>query len=347
MTVVASGCTPGDKLSPDELISKVVAADPQVAPYEAEGKMRFYEDNKLTEDSTYLALYDPANGRVRYETKTKLKGELTISVNDGKQITFYQAAKKTATIGSAPKLDISRDNSLKGQTLRMIESVRKTHDLETLSNKKVAGRDTYHIRMTPKVEGTLYGKQELWIDTKTWHELKAIVENGNSRLESEITRFNDSPVITDDSFKLKLPSDVKVTRMEDQAANKKITLQEALKAVGKSFNYWNQKDMKLDSIELDILKGKPDRGEIIMNYMKDGVAYISLNIFPAPSTKDDNFGMMGVKSIEVRGHKGIYDERIGYIVWDEDGLRYSVLLAHPDLTLDEVLKLTETMQPAK
>ncbi|MBE9915553.1 hypothetical protein G8C92_16155 [Paenibacillus donghaensis] len=345
MTVVASGCTPGDKLSPDELISKVVASDPQVAPYEVEGKVRYYEDNKMTEDSTYSALYDPANGRVRYETKAK--GEVTISVNDGKQITFYQTAKKTATIGSAPKLGISGDHSLKGQTLKMIEAVRKTHDLETLPNEKVAGRDTYHIRMTPKAEGTLYGKQELWIDTKTWSELKAIVENGNSRFESEVTHLNDSPVISDDSFKLKLPSDVKVTRMEDLAASKKITLQEAVKAVGKSFNYWNREDMKLDSIELDELKGKINRSEITLNYMKDGVAYVSLSIFPAPSTKDKNFGMIDVKSIEVRGHKGVYDENIRFIIWDEDGLRYSLQLAHPDLKLDEALKLTAAMQPAK
>lgn len=105
--------------------------------------------------------------------------------------------------------------------------------------------------------------------------------------------------------------------------------------------------MKLDSIELDELKGKINRSEISLNYMKDGVAYVSLSIFPAPSTKDKNFGMIDVKSIEVRGHKGIYDENIRFIIWDEDGLRYSLQLAHPDLKLDEALKLTETMKLVK
>ncbi|QGS68244.1 hypothetical protein CV093_05335 [Oceanobacillus sp. 143] len=65
-----------------------------------------------------------------------------------------------------------------------------------------------------------------------------------------------------------------------------------------------------------------------------------LSIFPTPAEED-----MEIKpgEMKVRDNNAEYEEQINSIMWDEDGLRYSIIITNPDITIEEVIELTEKM----
>lgn len=342
-TAILSGCAPGSKLSAEEIVTKAVSADKNPISYESKGSMRVYEKGKLVEDSTFTQTFDRTNGRSRIENTST--GDHSIVVNDGKQIIMYQPEKNTAMITETPAEAGMGVMSAKDQMLKLLDLTRKTHTVENEGSEKIAGRDTYHIKLVPHKKGTIIGAMEIWIDKKTWIDLKSISESGDSKIESEITEFNDAPKFSDATFHLQLPSDVKMLPSGPTA--KKVTLSDAIKALEKPFYYWNDKSLKLESIELDELKGSLNRNEVALNYTKNDTPYVSLSVFPVPKDNQeitDDSGIMETKPVNVHGQKGQYETDIRFIFWDENGLRYSLQLVHPDLKLDEALKLAEQLQ---
>ncbi|MER1990677.1 MAG: outer membrane lipoprotein carrier protein LolA, partial [Solibacillus isronensis] len=70
----------------------------------------------------------------------------------------------------------------------------------------------------------------------------------------------------------------------------------------------------------------------------------SLSIFkPMESIGEDE------EIIEVRGQKGskIDLETFKLLQWDEEGLRYNIIIENLDLTFEDVLELTEQMEYIK
>ncbi|WHY79451.1 hypothetical protein QNH20_10050 [Neobacillus sp. WH10] len=66
----------------------------------------------------------------------------------------------------------------------------------------------------------------------------------------------------------------------------------------------------------------------------------SLSIFPIP--KEKGMEIDGEDS-KIRGQYAGYMEEIRAVTWDENGMRYTIMMEQPDLTLEKMRQLTESM----
>ncbi|RNB78523.1 hypothetical protein EDM56_30465 [Brevibacillus fluminis] len=337
--VMASGCEENQTVSTDEIVSKTLEARKQIASYAAEGHIRTYEGKNLTDDSVIQEWYDTNGGKRRIELKTNDK--VTRTVSDGKQITMYQDGSDTAYT-----MDVSADiqdgmPSQKDQLKTILEKVKGTHQVDVVGNENMLGFNTIHLKAVPKEKKTLFGESEFWIEEKTWQILKGTMESGNTRTEFLYTKYDSSPVFTDKTFQLDLPKNVKITPLQDANPSKKVTLEQAQTELGLPFLYWDLPKLTLADTELMDLKGEFNRKELTLTYTKNQVPYFSISIFPTPK---DASSFPEAQTVKVRGIEGYYEEQIRSLIWDEKGMRYSLLMTHPDLKLEEMLKLAEEMK---
>ena len=147
-----------------------------------------------------------------------------------------------------------------------------------------------------------------------------------------------SPDFTEDTFSLDLPNDVKIEKYEEPPA---VSVEEAEQALGRPFLIMKEiEDYIVDKVEVNELGGEIDRTEITINYKKGDYQAFSLSVFPQPEGKD-----MAIQESElkVRGQNAEKWEEIDSVSWDEDGLRYTIVLMHPDLKLEEVIEMTDHM----
>ena len=86
-----------------------------------------------------------------------------------------------------------------------------------------------------------------------------------------------------------------------------------------------------------------ETGEIALTYVKDDQQF-SLSVFKPLEPLDTEEEM-----IEVRGVQGsVMDlEVFKLIQWDEQGLRYNVMLDNPDVTIEQILPIIEQMEFTK
>ena len=95
-------------------------------------------------------------------------------------------------------------------------------------------------------------------------------------------------------------------------------------------------------IEWNVLEGELNRTEVAILYTNDDkIPTLTLSVFPTPEGQG-----MEIEESEwkVRGQKAEYMEEIRALSWDEEGIRYSILIDHPELSVEEIIELTETMQ---
>ncbi|USG66444.1 hypothetical protein NDK47_03835 [Brevibacillus ruminantium] len=339
--VIVSGCG-SPSLTGGEIVGKVLAAEKnQQDSYASEAKMRNYEGGQLKQEISVNEWFDAATGKRLVETTTG--DEAATVLNDGKQLLIYEKGKDVAyTFDLTGSGDMP---SQKDQIKNFLENIKNTHKVDVIGEEKLLDRTVTHIKATPQEKETLFGKAEFWIDQKTWHVMKSIMENGDAKSEVVYTKMEWNPAFTEKTFQIELPPNVKVTRMEDVNPAQKITLEEAQAALEKPFLYWDLPELKQD-IELSDLKGEFQRKELTLSYTKDDVPYVSLSIFPVP--KDDpSLTFPGSEKVTIRGKEGLYLKDIQFFMWDEDGMRYSLEIQHPDLKKDEVLKLADKMVSTK
>ena len=86
----------------------------------------------------------------------------------------------------------------------------------------------------------------------------------------------------------------------------------------------------------------PETKEIALTYLKDGEPAFTLSIFSLTDTEP----LSADSAVKVHGQPAeITDEQFfKLLLWDEDGLRYGIILQDEELTFEEVLALTEKME---
>lgn len=333
-----AGCSGDLNMSTDEIISNVLAADKELTSYYAEGEMKYFEGDK--EKGTHLTKeYIGQDGKrkiVMIDQKTK---DETVSLNDGKEIITYDEKENKAYTMDVGSLDFP-ERTQREQLITLIEGVKETHDYEIIGEEKVNGFLTHHIKLKPKKEKSLLGEMEFWVDQKTWFFVKSVSSVGENRTEMTYKKLDTSPKFTDDTFTIQLPKDVEMTAIDDFGP-KLGTIEEAEKGLGKPFLVLNEEGFTAGDIEIYEGKGELARTELSITYLKDENPQFILSVIPTPTEPEMKIDDNGLK---VRGQNAENMEEIKALSWDEGGLRYSIIISHPDLSQDDVIKMTENMK---
>jgi len=344
VTVVAFGCSDeSNHYSPEQMISNALDEETNQSYY-AESTLKIGGDGKENE-VVMMKEWRHKDGKIRMEIENENGEEQAITVNDGESIITYQKDINQAFMIDDEEILEFNQPSPKEQVDMILDMVKDTHEIESKGEEEIVGRNTVHLIATPKEEGTLFGEQEIWIDKENWMVLKLISTTGNQQTESVYTKIDFEPEISDETFTLELPEDVEIIHSNDMPETEEMTLEEAKESLGKSFYYFPENDgLKLEKVEMDELTGEFNRTEINMDYNKDGLPYLSLAVFEAPEL-DDDFDFPNEEDVEIRGKEGSYTDMDGFrgLVWEEDGLNYSLIIIEPSIELEDLKELTEEM----
>ncbi|MGM8364085.1 LolA family protein [Virgibacillus sp. W0181] len=341
------GCTEEIKqYSPDQVINNALEETAETSAYYAEAEM-LMTTGKETETMQSKEWYS-GDGRMRIEITEESGG--AISVNDGKSVMTYDETNNKAFVFDNPELQSFNQPSPREQAEMLLDNIRDTHQVEEAGDEEIADRDAFHLVAKAKKDNSLFGDQELWIDKDTWMVLKMITETGDSKVEMTYKEIDFNPDIKEDLFVIDLPDDVVPEKMSDINSTKEVTLEEAVKKVGKPFLYFPEKDMKIEQIEWTKIEGEFTHEEVNLEYQKEGLPLLGLSVvLPTEEPEeltDSEFELPGMEKVTVRDTKGDYmDEAdLRILSWQEDGLNYSIILHDPNVTLEELTTMTSEME---
>lgn len=332
LTLSLAACSTTEDYSPQEILNQAMQETSELSSY--------YGEYKITmEDGTEMISKQwEKNGKNRVEVVDST-GEESLAINDGKTLTSYTKSTNTATIYEMDGEGLTQ-LSIKDQALRILEVIKDSHTVTIGDDEKIAGHDTYHLIAKAKKSGSLFGDMEIWVDKKTWMTLKSVSKSGDVAMTSEFTKFEPNAKIEDTVFVADLPEDA-IINIEEAELPKQITMEQAIEKLGTFLTVPEATGYKLVGIEdMDMAK----TGEIALTYTNEDELQFSLSIFKPLEPLDTEEEM-----IEVRGVQGsLMDlEFFKLIQWDEQGLRYNVMLDDPDLTIEQVLPIIEQMEFTK
>lgn len=344
--VLVMGCSNESKFSPEQIISHAIEGTETLDSYYAEATLTVSDKNNIIDKNT-VKEWRQKDGKIRIETEDENGNLISIAVNNGNQVTTYEPEENQAIIIDDPEIMALNQRSPKEQADQLLGFVQDTHDLTMNGEVEIAGRNTHHLIATPREDNSLFGKQEMWIDKESWLVLKMIHETGDHTTEVVYEEIDFGVNIGSDKFSIDLPSDVHMIDLDDVHEKNEVTINEAEEALEQPFLYVPEdNDIHISTIEMHDLTGIVNRVEIDMEYMKDDLPFISLSLFETPDDIDDDMSFPGEESTTIRGEEATYTEIDDFrsLVWDEDGLRYSILIIDPNVTLEDIQALAETME---
>ena len=331
--------------SPEQVITNALEETDGVTSFYGESEMTFSDNGE--EERAIIKEWRSSDGKIRIESENQAGGESSIVVNDGNKITMYLVEKNQAIITEMGE-DLFTQPSPKEQTKTLLTMVEDTHTISIEDEEKVANRMTYHLIAKGNEEGALLGDMEMWIDKENWIALKSISTTGDSKVEIVYKKIDFNREIPLDIFTLDLPENVDIQNVDDLNETLEVTLEEAVENVGSPLFYFPEKEgREIAKIEMDELKGEFDRIEINMEYEKDGLPLLTLSIFePAANLDGGDSTFPGEKTIEIREGKGIITDMENFrtLLWQEEGLTYSIILYDPALTFEALVDWTEDME---
>ncbi|OBW51696.1 hypothetical protein A9986_16430 [Solibacillus silvestris] len=334
LTLSLAACSNEENYSPQEILNQAMQETSELDSYYGEYKTTMDDGTEM------LSKQWEKKGKTRVEMVDST-GEESITVNDGKTLTSYSKTTNEAMIFElGPEVESLVRPTLKEQALNTLEQIKNSHDITIGEEEKIAGHETYHLIAKAKKQNTLIGDMEIWVDKKTWMTLKTISASGDMKITSEFTKFEPNSKIDDAKFSVDIPEDA-VVKVESFKPLEQLTVEQAVEKIGPFLIFPESLGYTMEGIE-DM--GVTDTGEIALTYSKNGDKQFSLSIFkPIQSIGEEE------ELIEVRGQKGSKIELGTFktIQWDEEGLRYNVILENPDLTFEEILQLTEKMEIIK
>ncbi|MBP2079918.1 LolA family protein [Oceanobacillus polygoni] len=337
MTLILGGCSQNMEVSAEEIIQNAIESEKDVNTYQGISEMKMFEGEELSE---HIILEEYVEGKKRkVVTRDQLLDQESVALNDGETMLMYDKANNQATEMDMTELADFANISPKEQFKNIIEIMNDSHSYEVVGEEKVLDYDTYHIQMKANETDNLFGDMELWVDQKTWFIVKVVSEVGDARTEFAYTELDFSPKFAEDTFTLDIPDDVEIANLEESFAPDTVTLEEAEEALGQAFLVFPEDEFLLSSMQMYDFSAGLDRYELELMYSsKEDIPLFSVSVFPTP---DD----MPVEKadLEVRGNDAEYEELINSILWDEDGLRYSIVIANPDIEQEEVVKWAENM----
>lgn len=345
LLILASCSNVTKSFSPEEVISNALEQSEQVSDsYYAEAEMIFYENEEIVE-RLFLKEWRTTDGKIRIESESDDEGEI-IAVNNKKEMLTYVVDEKEVLIFDDFELLQINMPSPKEQALSLLEMIQETHDVETKGEDEVAGRKTFHIKAIPK-KSSLLGEQDLWVDKESWMILKSIAVDGDSRDEIVYQHIDFNVQFDEDLFQLGLPDDVKKINIGNFGDTKQVSLTEGATILGESFWYIpTTGELEIHNVEISQMgQGDFEHIELTIEYKLDQLPYFSLSIFEAKNDLIETV-MEGEEFVSVRSKEGLYSDVHGVksFVWDEDGLRYSVLFHDPDMTVEQFVQLAENME---
>ncbi|MEH6942693.1 outer membrane lipoprotein-sorting protein [Bacillus sp. JJ722] len=336
---VMGGCSQQMKDSAGEVVANAIEAEREVNSYYAEATMKTFEKEQLVEDAKLIE-YMGDNGKMKMITENKKGKERVTVLNDGKQMLMYDEGNKQAfSMNISSPVDML-SNSPKESVNVMLESMKDTHKQQVIGEEKINGFNTTHIKLKPNRKDDIIGETDLWIDQKTWFIIKSKYYTADTKMIIEYKKVDFSPKFADDTFKLDIPKSVKITPTEDMNNERAGTIEDAEAAIGQPFLLINENDATVEKIMLADLNGEIDRTEVNVSYKNENGPLFNLAVFKTP--EDDELKVKG--NYKIRGQNAEYYESIRNILWDENGVRYTIYIQNPHLPFEDVVKMMEKMK---
>ncbi|NWO14223.1 MULTISPECIES: sigma-E factor regulatory protein RseB domain-containing protein [Virgibacillus] len=346
-----SACTPdSNQFSPKEMVNKVLTTEKETNVAYYGESTTVTKENETEVERFVMKEWRDGTGKIRVEIEGNKEEPISIAVNDGASLISYEPKQKQALIMDDQEMLALNQPSPMDQVNFILEQISKTHEIRTGKEQKIAGRQTQLVIAEPKAKDQLYGRQELWIDKENWIVLKMNATIGNQTVETEYNQINFEADIADEKYSLKLPKDVEVKNMNELNSNRKVTLEEAREQMGSTFLYVPEaEDIVLSNVELIELAGEFSRMEVSMDYTKNNIPIFNLSVFPIPNEDNNDietFTASNEKRITFRGVDGVYTEDDTYqmLLWDEQGLRYSIMIMDADLSLNQIKQFVNKMK---
>ncbi|MBU5267310.1 LolA family protein [Virgibacillus proomii] len=340
------GCTPeSNHYSPQEMVNQALAAEVKPLAFYGESTSVISENGKEVKRFT-MKEWRNDEGKIRTELQGGDRGEKWVSVNDGTSVISYDQTQNQAVIIDDPEILELNQPSPKKQVDFILEKIVKTHEISDGKEEEIAGRKTQHIIAEPKKDNNLYGKQELWIDKENWIVLKMISVIGDQTQETIYNEIDFDTNIPEEKFSLDLPKDVEIKNLNEESPVREITLEDVPKELGKSILYIPEtNEWQIDKVELIEFSGEFKRKEVSMDYIKNDVPFLNLSVFKTPDKAIDENLLPNEQTITIRGKRGTYtnDESFHSLLWDENGLRYSLLIDNQNIELKQIKELIEKM----
>ncbi|MCA0970530.1 hypothetical protein LCM20_08030 [Halobacillus litoralis] len=331
--------------SPDQIVAQAVEKDSAVKGYYLKGQMEVFNVDQQIDDSTMEQWTDNENGRTKIITEAA-NGDISKTVNDGEKVITYSALQDAAYEIDVPEEDQGlAPQSQRAQIEQRLEMTRETHDIELIGEEEWNGFDTYHIKAVPKEEGKgMTGVEEYWLTTDDWFIVKSMTESGDITVNYSVSELEINPSFDETTFQIELPEGIEVQPFEEMDPSEDVTLEEAAAVYEQPLLTVKNDAYQLEKVNSFYMKSF-DRTEVSQEFHKDGFLQFTLSSFESPD-ESLSLGFGEEEELEVRGTKAVYTtDIITNLVWDENGLRYSLLIQNPEITKEQLLEIVENLTP--
>ncbi|MDM8099742.1 MULTISPECIES: LolA family protein [Oceanobacillus] len=325
-------------VSAEEIMRKAVEAGEGMDHYYTLSESKVYQGNALIEHSILKEYV--ANGKRKTITHDQLAGKdkRTEALNDGTKTIIYDKYNHRAFEMEITAEEDAESHDSKGKMNGMLGITKYSHALELIGEEKILDFDTFHIEAKAKVSDHVFGDTALWVDQKTGFIIKMISEAGGIRTELEYKEIDLSPVFAADTFALNIPDDVEIKDLESFAPDT-VTLAEAEEILQQAFYLFPENEFDLKDIEMHHIDGIITRNELNLTYYsKADMPMFYLSIFHSPEEME-----IEKADVEIRGKKADYERVVNSITWDEEGLRYSIIMIGSEVEKNEMIERAESM----
>ncbi|WP_245580969.1 LolA family protein [Paenibacillus ginsengihumi] len=353
LMIVLFGCSSHSEFLPEQALQNALNESHEPAAYYAEAEIKTMIGEGKETEHLFIKEWISKDGKRRSEAEARDGSGKTVTVHDGARLIIYQPELRQAMVSEDPELLELGLTSPKKQAEQLLQTIQQSHEIALRGEEDIAGRTAYRLTAKAKDSTALIGDQELWIDKENWKLLKIVSISGNTRSETTYTKVELNPDIPAETFALELPADVAVQRLDEMNSGREITMEEAVDRIGAAFLHVPEKDgISVSRIELTELRGELKRSEVNLDYRKNGVPYFTMTVFPAPKDAagdEASAALPGETPVAIRGQAGVWMEMNDFrsLVWQEQGLSYSVLFIDPNLSLAQFSELADTMIPVQ
>ena len=348
MLLVFPSCSKDKAILPEDIINRAIGSENKIDKYYGEGKMKVYENSKLTEDTIFREWHLAPNKR-RFEADVNGK-EQVVSTFDGKALVLYLKDKNLALVDDSGDINTESNGDFKKQMMDQLITLNKTFNIAIKGEEKIAGHDTFHISAVPKEKNGILGNLDYWIDKENWIALKSVSESSNSRIEYEYTKIDFDLPVNDSNFTQKLPEDVKIQNMNStDNGPETITIEQTASKLSQKVLYCSSSSYSLERIEYN--KNNEEIGEDFNQVYvdKNGIEKFNISMKKPKDGKSSAELLPGETKTKVRKSEGsvLTANEFKCITWMEDGINYSVFTSSNDFSLEDCEKIAEELVKTK
>ncbi|WP_413379426.1 LolA family protein [Alkalihalobacillus sp. 1P02AB] len=335
--ILITGCSTAIATSPEEIIHEVLTSHTQYDSYY--GKIHLTETiDGVTNESIIEEKVIMDSKRIVVVTD-KQTNETSYGLYDGSVMTIYDESSALAfqMTGELPMLDGQSQLEIMKDFLRSIE---KDASLQMVGEETLHGSQTYHLKLKEENDMNFIKEFDLWVNQKNHFILKAKMITDDIETTMEYQEIKFDVTFDEDEFHLDIPDDIFIENLDEQFIEQ-ISINEVNNIFQQGVLVLASEDVTLATIEKynsDLF----ERTELTFEYSKDHISYVSIAVFPSPEDEIE-LTLADEELIEFRNSLAslVVFDSFKSIAWDEDGLRYSLISEHPQVTVDDLLKLEE------